>query len=466
MNVVAYKIANTRRTLMMHSIRGRLTLMAISTAVLTTLLVVFLLYAGTPAKTLPASDMLSNVLLVWQQGDTTALRTLTGYKAQGYVVDSDGQILYNIGSTSCDIGTSITACFANTGTLHTEGRTVSYKGAQMIEAKQKIRDGNTIFVRFQPQISQNSWLIALILVISFICAMPTAFLLTLLTVRPIASRLRNIAKTSTIFASGNLEARTHEKKRDEIGQLGQQFDQMAAIISKQVVELRQLAVQHSELLLASEQSARITERVTLSRDLHDSISQHLFSLAMGTSSLASLIKRDPFCAATQAEHLAEIANQAQDDFRAVLTHLRPTLLTSTSTIEAIERLTQQWQVHNVLPVETRFSLKNAKLPLLIEEVLYRACQEGLNNIARHAKAQHVVLSLTQDAAHVYLTIQDDGCGFTPSTNQLSVGLGLVGIRERIRAVGGTLAIDHVYDTIGTRLCICVPLAPFPNEVHT
>jgi len=449
----------------MRSIRGRLTLMAISTAVLTTLLVVFTLYAGAPAKTFPATDMLSNVVLAWQQGDATALRTLNAYKVQSYIVDANGTVVYTVGSTVCRVGTPITVCFTNIATLNADGRAVTYKGVQMVEAKQTLRDDKHVFVRFYPRIQQNPLLLVLILLVSFIGAIPTALLLSLLTVRPISLRLRNIAKTSTLFASGNLDARTQENKRDEIGQLGQQFDRMAAIIGKQVVELRQLAAQNSELLLVAEQSARIAERVTLSRDLHDSISQHLFSLAMGTSSLPSLMQRNPADATAQAERLAEIAGQAQDDFRAVLTQLRPPLLTSSSTIEAISQLAEQWQTRTGLVLVTNFSLTDAKLPLLIEEVLFRVCQEGLNNVARHAMAQHVSLTLVQNQAHVSLTIQDDGRGFPVSLTPSSSGLGLIGIRERVRAVGGTLEIDHTTTGVGTCLTVCVPLIATQNEVY-
>ena len=272
-----------------------------------------------------------------------------------------------------------------------------------------------------------------------------------LVVAPLLRRLRRIAATSQAVAAGNLEARTNENRFDEIGQLGQQFDHMATTISRQVRELRDLAKSNSMLALAAERNARAAERLALSRDLHDSISQHLFSLAMGTNDLASLIRRDPKKAAVQAEQLSTMATQAQDDLREVLSQLRSET-TGQGLLESVTDFINLWRKRYETSVSLNVHLQSA-LPIVVENVLYRVCQEALNNIARHAKAKNVTVTLKQEKEGFCLQIVDDGQGFDVDAENM--GFGLLGMRERVRAVGGTLELDS--SSQGTSLQVRIPV---------
>jgi len=88
--------------------------------------------------------------------------------------------------------------------------------------------------------------------------------------------------------------------------------------------------------------------------------------------------------------------------------------------------------------------------------LYRVTQEGLGNVARHAKADHVRLTLSREGADVVLTIADDGRGFDLAEARRQHGLGLISLDERVRIVGGRLTIDSQPER-GTELRITVPL---------
>jgi two-component system, NarL family, sensor histidine kinase LiaS len=285
-------------------------------------------------------------------------------------------------------------------------------------------------------------------------SLPVTLAVSLVTVRPLARRLQGIVHTSQALADGNLDARTYETARDELGQLGQQLDQMAMTIKLQLQELRTLAQHNSELMVALEQQARTNERASIGRDLHDTVAQHLFSLAMGTAALATHIRRDPEHAAQQAEQLAVIATQAQDELRVVLAQLRPASLIKGSFIEMLTEFVQQWSEHYTIPVTMNIQLSTTTLPLLVETILYRVCQEGLHNVARHAQAHHVTLAVTQHTGSVHLDLIDDGHGF--DQEQQRTGLGLLGMGERVRSVGGTLTVETRSEQ-GTHLHIAIPL---------
>jgi len=169
------------------------------------------------------------------------------------------------------------------------------------------------------------------------------------------------------------------------------------------------------------------------------VSQHLFSLAMGASNLGALIRQQPVVAAQQAEQLAAIAEEAQEELRSVLRRLRPGVRDDQSLVESLQQLCGDWQVRYGIATASNFQLGAAPLPALLADVLYRVCQEGLNNVARHAAATQVQVTLIQQAHAVLLMLVDDGRGFDPQTQ--TAGLGLLGMRERVRAVGGTVTIE-------------------------
>ncbi|NJM08139.1 sensor histidine kinase [Candidatus Gracilibacteria bacterium] len=284
----------------------------------------------------------------------------------------------------------------------------------------------------------------------------------MLTVRPIARRLQRIATTSRAFAQGHLEVRTGDLAADEIGQLGRQFDSMAQVISRQVGELRTLAEHNSVLTVELERNARAAERTMLSRDLHDAISQHLFSLAMGTADLATHIRRNPEQAAGQAEQLADIAAQAQDALRAMLLQLRYAEAADRNLRASIAEMTEKLSRRYSIEVHTQIQIDTRPIPLLIEDVVYRVCQEALNNVVRHANAKRVHLSILQRPYDLYASIIDDGHGF--DTRTTTSGLGIIGMSERVRAIGGTLLVTSAPGK-GTHVAVCIAQTPAEEVDH-
>jgi two-component system, NarL family, sensor histidine kinase LiaS len=423
---------------MMRSVGVRLYLMSVLLALLTAIAVIVIAYF---LEFKPAPEFtMASLIVAWQHPESCNCKAQDFER--GYIIGPDERVSYVWGDLPCSAGDAAEAC------SHTEN-TVQ-------ELRQPLRDGSVAVAQIaRPPFSFwfGDFLATLWRYVRWviIIAVPLSLLLSFLVVAPLLRRLQRIANTSRAVASGNLEARTFETRFDEVGQLGQQFDRMAETISHQVKELRESAKQNSMLALAAERNARAAERLALSRDLHDSISQHLFSLAMGTNDLASLIRRDPKKAALQAEQLSGMAAQAQDDLREVLSQLRSEKM-GQGLLESLSDFINLWSKRYGVPVNFQMQ-HHETLPIVVENVLYRVCQEALNNVARHAEAKQVDVTLKLEDSTVYLQISDDGRGFDVSAD--NVGFGLLGMRERVRAIGGRLELSS--SSSGTTLKVLVPV---------
>jgi two-component system, NarL family, sensor histidine kinase LiaS len=423
--------------LVMRSVAVRLYVMSVLLTLVTAFVVIVIAYFTEFG--LPTDDAMARLLIAAYRPGNCEI-CLPYKNEHGYILDANGQVSFVWGDLPCKPGDQAEQCFLEDG-WH--------------QRRESLENGRVAVARVNPQAPTVGHDFFSVLWRYFrwviIIAIPLSLVLSLGVVTPLLRRLQRIAVTSRAVASGNLEARTNETRFDEIGQLGQQFDYMATTISRQVQELRDLAKSNSMLALAAERNARAAERLALSRDLHDSVSQHLFSLAMGTNDLASLIRRDPNKAASQAEQLSTMAAQAQDDLREVLSQLRSET-TGQGLLESITDFINLWRKRYEISVSLNVHLQRA-LPIVLENVLYRVCQEAFNNIARHAKAKNVTVTLKQEAEGFCLHITDDGQGFNVEAENM--GFGLLGMRERVRAVGGTLELNS--SSKGTTLQVHIPV---------
>ena len=138
--------------------------------------------------------------------------------------------------------------------------------------------------------------------------------------------------------------------------------------------------------------------------------------------------------------------------------LRPTILDDLGLVPAVESLAHGVSQRTGLQVKVQSSLGSKHLPPRLGIALYRTAQEALNNIQRHARAKTVSIRFRNSRKTVRCSIVDDGIGFDPSPAVHSGrgGLGLLGIRERLHAVGGELRVQSVRGR-GTKLEISVPL---------
>jgi signal transduction histidine kinase len=158
------------------------------------------------------------------------------------------------------------------------------------------------------------------------------------------------------------------------------------------------------------------------------------------------------------QEVGTILDQVEMQLRRLAHELRPTILDDLGLVLALEFLTEGISRRAGLSIRIGSSLEGRLAPK-IETALYRVIQEALTNVVKHARARNVEIQLTHDTKNLQCLVRDDGVGFDSSSvlsRKERSGLGLVGIRERLNAVGGTMNIDSVAGR-GTELLIKIPV---------
>ncbi len=267
----------------------------------------------------------------------------------------------------------------------------------------------------------------------------------ILSTRGLIGRLRRIGTATTRFARGQYDQRLPATAADEIGQLEAHFNQMA----------EQLAEHLAREKILAEQNARLEERARLSRDLHDSVKQQVFALAVQVELARSLLDQD---GAGAREHLGfadELGYQVQQELTALIHALRPADLQAKGLATALRDYATTWSRQSGIEIDLSLP-QTCPLPSAVEEALWRVTQEALSNVARHSQGSLAHLHLAWTEQQVTLSLSDNGQGFSLQTSGQQ-GLGLRSIRERIEQVEGTVLIQSARGR-GTRIVARCPLA--------
>jgi signal transduction histidine kinase len=201
-------------------------------------------------------------------------------------------------------------------------------------------------------------------------------------------------------------------------------------------------------------AAQEQERSRLARELHDETGQALTSILLGLKSIRAAKDED---AAEQAEaQLRELVVSALQDVRSLAVELRPSTLDDFGLVPALERLGATLEEQSGVRVAVETGLQERRLPPEVETALYRFVQEGLTNVVKHAGAGGVSVVIASRDGGVSAVVEDDGRGFAPDDVRPDA-LGLVGMRERLALLGGTLAVESRPGQ-GTALIAYVPVA--------
>ena len=212
-----------------------------------------------------------------------------------------------------------------------------------------------------------------------------------------------------------------------------------------------IALTNARLQADSRELTAAGERARLARELHDAVSQKLFSVRAHARAAAVLAERDPAKAAAGLAAVSELAGEAQAELRAIIEGLAPPALNGLVT--SLRRYAGLAGRAHGVPV----TVTGSPLPPLsatTEQAVYRVAQEALHNALRHADGRSVTIAVTAPPAGIVLTVTDDGTGFDPSSPAAS-GLGLASMRERAAAAGGTVAVESAPGT-GTTVRLEVP----------
>jgi signal transduction histidine kinase len=198
--------------------------------------------------------------------------------------------------------------------------------------------------------------------------------------------------------------------------------------------------------------AQESERRRLALELHDETGQALTSILLGLKTIRSAGNDDD---AERAERAVRaLVVQALQDVRALAVELRPAALDDFGLGPAIERLAETFSERSGIETMVEASL-DERLPTEIETTLYRVVQEALTNVVKHAGAEHVSIVISSRNRSVAATVDDDGRGFDGDDVRADA-LGLLGMRERLALVGGTLAVESSPES-GTTIAAQVPL---------
>ena len=202
-----------------------------------------------------------------------------------------------------------------------------------------------------------------------------------------------------------------------------------------------IAIENARLHERSRELNIIEERNRLARELHDSVTQRLFGVALAAESASTLLARDREGAAAELRRVSELARGAMEELRAVVFELRPGSLEAEGLatvlrkhIEVLRRVSGQTIDLRVRDVP--------RLPAGPATEVLRIAQEALGNAIRHAGAEHICVKLENGGERLVLSVADDGCGFDPEGPEVrGQRLGLTSMEERATGLGGKLTVD-------------------------
>lgn len=215
----------------------------------------------------------------------------------------------------------------------------------------------------------------------------------------------------------------------------------------------------SELRRLSQHVVRVQEheRKSISRELHDEVGQMLTGLRMELANLdgpAIQQNSSDHQRLQEAKRLTERTLQCVRDLSMLL---RPSMLDDLGLSPAINWQAREFSRRSGIPVDVAISGEVDGVPDEIRTCLYRVVQEALTNVARHAGATRIRLTMRRDGDEVSVAVEDDGTGFSMSRTRGTHGIGLVGLKERVTELSGTVKIDSAPGR-GTRILVRIPVA--------
>jgi signal transduction histidine kinase len=292
------------------------------------------------------------------------------------------------------------------------------------------------------------------------------------------------------IARGDLERPVPSLGDDEIGRLASAFEQMRLSLRGMVAEIertntsleqtvedrtRELRRLYAELqrrqesrgqLLQKVIAAQEDERRRIARELHDQTCQTLAAL------LVCLDVNHPGAAAAlqrRARDASDLAERALDELHRLILDLRPSILDDLGLVAAVHWFADRHLGAAGIAVRCEFDGLDERLPPEVETTVFRVLQEALTNVERHAHAERVLVQVSRHDGVLAVEVEDDGQGFDPHqarpTATSLAGIGLLGMRERVELMGGTLTVESAPGA-GTRVLISIPVAETSNVQNT
>lgn len=315
---------------------------------------------------------------------------------------------------------------------------------------------------------------------------------TLLLTRNLVKPVRGLTTACSSIAEGNLDVPLPERGPGEVGMLGDAFDTMRLRLKSSLDEihtwnneLEQLVDERSQELRQSREAlleantdlqkseatqrellqkvitAQEEERRRIARELHDETTQALAALSVGLETALQAPAATPEDVQARLRPMKTLASHVLHELQRMIQDLRPSLLDDLGLVSALDWYVEARLNGNGTSVSWEITGPEQRLPTHVETTLFRIAQEAISNVAQHAGAEHLRVSLEYLDDKVVLEVEDDGCGF--DTDEASFrppgagGYGLLGIRERVNLLHGRLAVESE-PSGGTRIWVEIPMA--------
>jgi PAS domain S-box-containing protein len=213
-----------------------------------------------------------------------------------------------------------------------------------------------------------------------------------------------------------------------------------------------VAIENARLFEQAQHFAAVEERQRLARELHDSVSQALYGIALGARTARTQLDRDATRAVEPIEYVLSLAEAGLAEMRALIFELRPESLETEGLVAALEKQIAATQARYGVQVEARLG-PEPDVPLDQKETVYRIAQEAMHNVVKHARASRIDLLLECDG-ELRLEVRDDGIGFNTG-DSFPGHIGLQSMRERVARIGGGIEITSAPGE-GTRIAVRIP----------
>jgi signal transduction histidine kinase len=204
-----------------------------------------------------------------------------------------------------------------------------------------------------------------------------------------------------------------------------------------------VVVEHSRLYEASRERSISEERDRLARDLHDALTQRLFSLNLMLEAASAKVGADPDTARASLRQARELVDAALGELRSLIFELRPPVLEADGLAGSVRKHAELLSRAHGLDMSVAVSGDDAKVAPDVERHLFRVVQEALSNVVRHASARsaEVELHVSSETDAVRVVVRDDGIGFDPDARAIAARrLGLTSMRERVESLGGRFEV--------------------------
>jgi signal transduction histidine kinase len=221
-----------------------------------------------------------------------------------------------------------------------------------------------------------------------------------------------------------------------------------------VADQAAVAVENARLFSEARGKAALEERQRLARELHDSVSQALYGIALGAQTARTLLDQEPDRATDPLDYVLSLAEAGMAEMRALIFELRPESLETEGLVAALEKQAAALKARHGIEVEATLC-KEPQASLEAKEAVYRIAQEALHNTVKHARAKKVEIEMECNPDWMILELSDDGVGFDVR-NDFPGHLGLRSMRERASRLGGTLEVETAPGR-GVRISVWIPV---------